>query len=75
MKTHSNMLLRLALPLLVVAVIAAHGGVFYYIGSYYIGSHTALSATVIAGIVVLVIVKHLGLLAPLVGWVRKRARR
>jgi hypothetical protein len=70
MKTSSHMLLRLALPLLVVVVIAAHGGVLYYIGS-----HMALPATVIAGIIVLVIVKHLGLLAPLVGWVRKRARR
>jgi hypothetical protein len=70
MKTHSHVLLRLALPLLVVALIAAHGSVLYYIGS-----HAALSATVIAGIVVLLIVKHLGLLAPLVGWVRKRARR
>jgi hypothetical protein len=69
-KAHTRLLLRLAMAVLVVALIAGHGTVLYYFAS-----HTTLAASVIAGAVVLVVVKHLGLLGPLYALLRKVRRR
>ena len=51
-------------------LIAGHGAI-----PYYVSSHLALSSAVIAGMVVLVVVKHLGLLGPLYAIWRKAWRR
>ena len=48
------------LPVGVVVLIVGHG-----IIPYYVSSHLALSGAVIAGLIVLVVIKHLGWLAPL----------
>jgi hypothetical protein len=50
-------------------LIAGHGTILYYVSS-----HTALSA-VVSGVIVLVVVKHLGLLGPLYALFRDRSRR
>jgi len=53
-----------------VILIAGHGVILFYISS-----HIAVSAAVIAGVILLVLVKHLGLLGPLYAMLRKRRRR
>jgi hypothetical protein len=62
---------RLWLALAIAVVLIAGHGVFLY----YISSHMAVSAAVIAGVILLVLVKHLGLLGPLYAMLRKRRRR
>jgi hypothetical protein len=60
-------LYRLWLALAIVGVIiAAHGGVLYYVSS-----HVAASTAVFAGIFVLVALKHLGLVGPFYAMLRK----
>jgi hypothetical protein len=51
----------------VVMLILGHGAVLYYVSS-----HMALSAAAIAAVIVLVVIKHLGLLAPLYALFRRR---
>jgi hypothetical protein len=53
----------------VVALIASHGIILYYVSS-----HTALSAAVLSGVTILVVIKHLGLLGPLYALFRRRSR-
>lgn len=67
MKTHNRLWILLAGAIILVA---GHGVILYYFSS-----HLTLSATVIAGVVVLVVVKHLGLLGPLYAILRKAVRR
>lgn len=67
MKRHGRVWIVLAVA---VMLIAGHGIILYYLSSY-----LALSVAVIAGVTVLVIVKHLGLLAPLYAALRKAVRR
>ena len=67
MRTHNRLWMLLGGALI---LIASHGVILYYVSS-----HLALSATVIAGVVVLVVVKHLGLLGPLYATLRKAWRR
>ena len=50
----------------VVILLAAHGLAFYFL------RHLALSAAVLSGIVVLVIVKHIGVFGSLYAQFRKR---
>jgi hypothetical protein len=50
-------------------LITGHGVILYYFSS-----HLALSTGVIAGFVVLVVVKHFGLLGPLYALLRKAWR-
>jgi hypothetical protein len=50
-------------------LIAGHGIVLYFMAS-----HVVASASIVAGVGVLILVKHLGLLAPLYG-IWQRARR
>ena len=58
-----------ALAVAVVLLLAAHGAVLYLF------RHLALSTTLVSGIVVLVVIKHLGLVAPLSAYYRRRFRR
>ena len=70
MKGHSRLLTRtLMLPVGIVVLIAGHG-----IMLYYVSAHTALSATVVSGVIILVLLKHLGLLGPLYAVLRRRFR-
>jgi membrane protein YdbS with pleckstrin-like domain len=62
---------RLWLSIAAAAVlIAGHGVILYYVSS-----HMAVSAAAIAGVILLVFVKHLGLLGPLYAMLRKRRKR
>jgi hypothetical protein len=54
----------------VIALIAGHGIILYYFSS-----HMALSATVVSAVIILVVIKHLGLLGPVYTLFRRRARR
>jgi hypothetical protein len=56
---------RLLLLTAVGLFIAAHGMILYYVSS-----HAAVS--VAAAAVILVVIKHLGLLGPLLAWLRRR---
>ena len=58
------------LAAVIIALVAGHAIVLYYFSS-----HVALSAAAVSGVVVLLVVKHLGLLAPLYALFRRRARR
>ena len=74
MKGHSRLLTRtLMLPMGVVVLIAGHGIILSYVLS-----HTALSAAVVAGVMMLVVITHLGWLAvwrgPLYALFRRRFR-
>jgi hypothetical protein len=51
-------------------IIAAHGAILYGVIAYYMSSHAPLWIAVAAGI--LIALKHLGLLAPLLDWFRRR---
>lgn len=51
-------------------LIAGHGIVLYYVSS-----HMALSAAIVSGVILLVVIKHLGLLGPAYALFRRRARR
>jgi membrane protein YdbS with pleckstrin-like domain len=53
-----------------VIMLVAHSVVLYY-GL----SHKALSATVVSGLIVLIVIKHLGLLGPLYALFHHRPRR
>jgi hypothetical protein len=60
MKGHSRLLSRpWLLAVAVMALIAGHGII------YYILRHTILSTAVVSGLIILVVIKHLGLLSPL----------
>lgn len=55
---------------LAVVLIAVHGSILYYASS-----HMALSAGIIAGTVVLIVIKHLGLLGPVLALFRRHRRK
>jgi hypothetical protein len=57
------------LPVAVVVLIGGHIIVTYF------WAYTALSATVVSGVILLMVVKHLGLLAVLLGQLRAHIRR
>ena len=70
MKGHSRLLTRMwMLPVAAVVLVAGH------IVLPYLLAHTALSATVVPGVVVLMVAKHLGLLAALLGPLHAHFRR
>ncbi len=54
-------------PVGVVILMLGHGVVLYYVSS-----HVALSAAAVSGVIVLVVIKHLGWLAPLYTLFRRR---
>ncbi len=70
MKAHGLPRMRPWMLLVLVGVIglAAHSVVMYYVLS-----HTALSAAVVSGMIVLIVLKHLGLLDPLYAVFRRRS--
>lgn len=55
--------------IIIIAVIAVHGLVLQYIWS-----HLAVPATVVGGLVALILIKHLGLLAPAYALLRRYPR-
>jgi len=69
MSGHRRLLTRtLVLLAALILLITGHGVILYY--TY---SHLALSTALMSGVVVLVLIKHRGLLAPLFAWLgRKR---
>jgi len=70
MRRHSPVPARAwMLALGVVILIAGHGIVLYYFAS-----HVTLSAAVVSGAIVLVVIKHLGLLGRVYALFRRRAR-
>jgi hypothetical protein len=70
MKGHRQLLTRTwMLPMVAVVLIAVH------IILPYLWAHTALSATVVSGVMLLMVVKHLGWLAVLLGPFRAYFRR
>ncbi|HEX5425166.1 MAG TPA: hypothetical protein VFW94_16585 [Candidatus Acidoferrales bacterium] len=52
----------------IIVLLAAHGAVLYLF------RHLALSTTLVSGLVLLVVIKHLGLVAPLSAYFRRRFR-
>lgn len=71
MKEHRRLRIRPWMLLVgVIGLVAGHVALLYY-GL----SHAALSAAVVSSVVVLIVVKHLGLLGPLYALFRRRARR
>jgi hypothetical protein len=61
---------RWILPVLLVVLLAVHGVMLYY-GF----SHVIPSAAVLSGAIILLVIKHLGLLGPVNAWVRRRRSR
>ncbi len=57
------------LPIAVIVLIAGHGAFLHYAAS-----HAALSTAVISGLVVLVAIKHVGLLGPAYAVLRRFLR-
>jgi len=69
MTRHRLSKIRLWIVLLGVAVlVAAHGVILYYAAS-----HTALPFALASGVLLLVVVKHLGLFGPVFALVRRRS--
>lgn len=58
------------LPMAIVALIASHGIILRYISS-----HTTLSTAVVSGVIVLVAIKHVGLLGSILALLRRPIRR
>jgi hypothetical protein len=69
MNGHSRAPTRTLILSGVVALIAGHGTILFYAWS-----HTAMSAAVVSGVIILVAIKHLGLLGPLYALFRRRSR-
>ena len=57
--------------LVAVLAVAGHGVILYFVSMHI----KALSAALVAGVIALVLIKHLGLLAPVLALVRRRHRR
>lgn len=57
------------LPILVIVLLAFHGAILYFMSS-----HVVLSGAVLSGAVLLLVIKHLGVLGPLYGLIRRRRR-
>jgi len=58
------------LAALAVMLIAGHGVILYYASS-----HLTLSAGLVSGAILLIVIKHLGLLGPTYALLRRRWRR
>jgi hypothetical protein len=70
MTGHRRLLTRPGIMLIVVAIlIAGHG-----IALYFVAWHTTLSAAVLSSVIILVVIKHLGLLGALFALFRRRSR-
>lgn len=60
---------RWLLPALAVALMAGHGIILYYVSS-----HKIMSAAALSVVIVLVVIKHLGLIGPGYALLRRRSR-
>jgi hypothetical protein len=70
MKEFIRLLIRPWMLLVGLAVlIASHGVILYYVWS-----HMALSAAAVSGVIILIVIKHLGLLGPLYARFRRGSR-
>jgi len=70
MKDHRPLRVRRwLLAALVIALMAGHGIILYYVSS-----HRIMSAAVLSGVIVLVVIKHLGLIGPGYALLRRRSR-
>jgi hypothetical protein len=58
------------LPVLLVGLLAGHGVILYYVSS-----HVALSAAALSGVVILLVMKHVGLFGQLYALIRRRRSR
>ncbi len=58
------------LPVLVIVLLAAHGVILYYVSS-----RVMLSAAVLSGAIILLVLKHVGLLGPVYALFRRRHSR
>jgi len=66
MKPKGRWLVHRLILLAVIAVfVAAHGAILYFVSSH-------ISVSIAAATVILVVIKHLGLLGPLLAWFRRR---
>jgi len=55
------------LPVLVIVLLAGHGVILYYLSA-----QVMLSAAVLSGAIILLVLKHVGLLGPLYARLRRR---
>jgi membrane protein YdbS with pleckstrin-like domain len=55
------------LPVLVVVLLVGHGIILYYMSS-----HVLLPAAVLLGVIMVLVIKHVGLLGPLYSRLRRR---
>jgi membrane protein YdbS with pleckstrin-like domain len=55
------------LPVLMIVLLVGHGVILYYASS-----HVMLSAAVLSGAIILLVIKHVGLLGPLYALFRRR---
>lgn len=70
MNGHRRLFMRPGISLIAVAIlIAGHGIILYFVSS-----HTTLSAAVLSSVIILVVIKHLGLLGALFALFRRRSR-
>ncbi len=70
MKGHSSLLKRSWMPPAgVVGLLAAHVIILHYVLP-----HAALSAVVVSGVIILVVIKHVGLLGSLFALLRRQSR-
>jgi membrane protein YdbS with pleckstrin-like domain len=58
------------LPILLVVLLAGHGVILYYVAS-----HVMVSAAVLSSAVILLVLKHVGLLGPVYALFRRRGSR
>jgi uncharacterized membrane protein (GlpM family) len=72
MKERSRPQMRPWMLLLLAGIIgiAVHSAALYYVLS-----HARVSAAVVSGVIILVLIKHLGLLGPVYAWFRRRSRQ
>ena len=71
MKAHGHPRVR---PWMLLVLLGGIGLVGHSVVLYYFLSHTALSAAVVSGVIVLIVIKHLGLLGSLYSLFRRRHR-
>lgn len=62
-------------PWMLLALVGIIGLVAHSVVLYYVLLHTSLSVAVVSGVIILVVIKHVGLLGPLYALFRRRARQ
>lgn len=70
MKAHGRPRMR---PWMLLALVGVIGLAAHSVVLYYVLTHTALSAAVVSGVIVLIVLKHLGWLGPLHALFRRRS--